>query len=96
MQSDDLTLWAIIAVVGGLTLFVKGFLELKFKRIIQNIPTSKINTGAIGTNVEIKAKIISEKDKLVTSPISGVPCVFYSIQIQKMKRSKKQNSLANY
>jgi len=90
MQSDDLTLWAIIAVVGGLTLFVKGFLELKFKRIIQNIPTSKINTGAIGTNVEIKAKIISEKDKLVTSPISGVPCVFYSIQIQKLKRSKNR------
>ena len=90
MQSDDLTLWAIIAMVGGLTLFVKGFRELKFKRIIQNIPTSKINTGAIGTNVEIKAKIISEKDKLVTSPISGVPCVFYSIQIQKLKRSKNR------
>jgi len=78
----------MMAVGGGLYFFVQGFRELKFKRIVQNIPTSKINTGAIGTNVEIKAKIISEKDKLVTSPISNVPCVFYSVEIQKLKRTK--------
>lgn len=85
------TLWAAMAIGGGLYFFVQGFRDLKFKRIIQNIPTSKINTGAVGTNVEIKAHIISEKDKRVNSPISGVPCVFYSIEIQKLKRSKNSN-----
>ncbi len=86
--SGDVTVLAALAVGGGLYFFVQGFRDLKFKRIIQNIPTSKINTGAVGTNVEIKAHIIPEKDKLVNSPISGVPCVFYSIEIQKLKRSK--------
>jgi hypothetical protein len=51
--------------------FIKGFKELKIKRTIQNIPTSKINTGAVGTDVEIKGNIIVEKDKLVTAPIFG-------------------------
>ena len=86
----DTTMWAVMAVGGGMYFFVQGFNQLKFKRIVQNIPTSKINTGAVGTNVEIKARIISEKDKLVTSPISSVPCVFYSIEIQKLKRSKNR------
>ena len=86
--SGNVTIWAALAVGVGLYFFAQGFRDLKFKRIIQNIPISKINTGAVGTNVEIKAKIISENDKLVNSPISGVPCVFYSIEIQKLKRSK--------
>ena len=65
MQSNgDLTLWAIMAVVGGLTLFVKGFRELKFKRIVQNTPTCKINTGAVGTNVEIKARVADAEEVL--------------------------------
>jgi len=38
-----------------------------------------------------EALIISEKDKLVTSPISGVLCVFYSVEIQKLKRSKNSS-----
>jgi len=86
--SGGVTVLAALAVGGGLYFFFQGFRELKLKRIIQNIPTSKINTGAIGTNVEIKAQIVTEKDQLVNSPISGLPCVFYSIEIQKLKRSK--------
>ena len=63
----------IIALIGlgiGIYFFFAGFKELKSKRILQNIPTSKINTGAVGTNVEVTGRIVCEKDQIVQAPIS--------------------------
>ena len=79
---------AAIGVVIGVVWFIKGFKELKTKRTIQDIPTSKINTGAVGTNVEIKGNILVEQDKMVTAPISGQQCAIYHIEIQKEMRRK--------
>jgi len=67
----------------GVYLFFKGFREIKYKRIIQDIPTSKINTGAVGTNVEIHGFVTAQRDQLVTAPLSGKTCVLYKIEIQK-------------
>ncbi len=81
----------IIALIGlslGIYFFFAGFKELKSKRIIQNIPTSKISTGAIGTNVEVTGRIVCEKDQIVNAPISGRPCAFYSIEIQRWERNR--------
>jgi hypothetical protein len=81
----------IIALIGlglGVYFFFAGFRELKSKRIIQNIPTSKINTGAVGTNVEVTGRIVCERDQIVHAPISGRPCAFYSIEIQRWKRNR--------
>jgi hypothetical protein len=81
----------IIALIGlglGIYFFFAGFKELKYKRILQNIPTSKINTGAVGTNVEVTGRIICEKDQIIQAPISGRPCAFYSIEIQRWKRNR--------
>jgi hypothetical protein len=91
----------IIALVGlgvGIYFFVAGFKELKSKRIIQNIPTSKINTGAVGTNVEVTGRIVCEKDNIVHAPISGRPCAFYSIEIQRWEKNRKhgRNSLGSH
>lgn len=85
----------IVALVGlglGIYFFIAGFKELKSKRIIQNIPTSKINTGAVGTNVEVTGRIICEKDQIVQAPISGRPCAFYSIEIQRWERNRSTRS----
>jgi hypothetical protein len=75
----------------GVVWFIKGFKELKTKRTIQNIPTSKIKTGAVGTDVEIKGNIIAEKDRMVVAPISGQQCVIYHIEIQ-VERRRKNNT----
>jgi hypothetical protein len=83
----------IIALIGlgvGIYFFFAGFKELKSKRIIQNIPTSKINTGAVGTNVEVTGRIVCEKDQIVSAPISGRPCAFYSIEIQRWERNRNR------
>jgi len=87
----------IIALIGlglGIYFFFAGFKELKSKRIIQNIPTSKINTGAVGTNVEVTGRIVCEKEQIVQAPISGRPCAFYSIEIQRWERNRSQRGIS--
>ena len=87
-SDGDLIMGAAIGAVMGVVWFLKGFKELKIKRTIQNIPTSKINTGAVGTDVEIKGNIIVEPDKILTAPISGQPCALYHMEIQEERRRK--------
>lgn len=87
-SDGDLVMGAAVGAVMGVVWFLKGFKELKIKRTIQNIPTSKINTGAVGTNVEIKGNIIAEKERMATTPISGKQCVIYHIEIQVERRRK--------
>jgi hypothetical protein len=45
----------------GVYLFFNGFRTLQSSRTIQNIPTSRISTGAVGTHVEIKGKILKDE-----------------------------------
>jgi hypothetical protein len=87
-NDGNLIIGAAIGAVMGVVWFIKGFKELKVKRTIQNIPTSKIKTGAVGTDVEIKGNIVTEKERLVTAPISGKQCIIYHIEIQVERRRK--------
>ena len=80
--------YAFVGVVAGIVSFITGFRELKVKRTIQNTPTCKINTGAIGTNVEVKGFILVEKEKLVTAPISRKQCALYNLEIQKGRQTR--------
>ncbi len=85
---ERLVIYAFAGAVAGIVSFITGFRELKVKRTIQNTPTCKINTGAIGTNVEVKGFILVEKEKLVTAPISRKQCALYNLEIQKYRRNQ--------
>ncbi|MDH5762118.1 MAG: E3 ubiquitin ligase family protein [Nitrospinota bacterium] len=87
-NEGDLIMGAAFGAVMGVVWFVRGFQELKIKRTIQNIPTSKINTGAVGTDVEIKGNILVEPDLLDMAPISGQSCALYHLEIQQERRRK--------
>ena len=92
LDSDEPLIWSALGVGVGVYLFFSGFRELKCKRIIQDIPTSKIATGAVGSNVEIAGHVVvREAGDLVTAPISGIPSVFYSLEIQKLVRQKNNS-----
>ena len=78
----SLPLSLLVGVLGAYW-FYQGFRELKVIRTLEDIPTCKINTGAVGTNVEIKGRIVCEKDKLITAPISGKTCVNYFLEIEQ-------------
>ncbi len=80
--------YGVVGAGLGLYWFLSGFRQLKSSRTIQNIPTSRIATGAVGANVEIKGKILRPNGQLLSGPISGRSCSFFSIEIQKLVRTK--------
>ncbi len=84
-------MWAGFGLGLGIYLFIQGFRELKSSRTIQNTPTSRIATGAVGTNVEINGRVMCDRDKWLTAPISGRNAVFYAIEIQELVRRKNSS-----
>ncbi|MCM8762188.1 MAG: E3 ubiquitin ligase family protein [Candidatus Omnitrophica bacterium] len=79
-------IWSIIGFFIGIYFFFTGFRKLWAKRLIQNIPTSKIRSIAMGL-VEING--IAIPDVLLTGPYTKVPCVFYHILVERLVRTQK-------
>ncbi len=79
----------------GVYWFFTGFRALQSSRIIQNIPTSRILTGAVGAYVEINGKILSNEKQVYRGPISNQICAFYSLKIQKLVQAKDHNYWKN-
>jgi len=76
--------WSIL--VFGLYIFYLGFRALNVKRIIENTPTSKIRSVAMGP-VEIFGKAVPKKTLL--SPILQKPCVYYNTIIRERRGTGK-------
>jgi hypothetical protein len=81
--------------IGGLFVFFKGFMTLRKKRIIENLPTSKVRGLAVGL-VELYGQAIPENtiktgveawDREVESPLSKKRCIYYRVTIEKFKKT---------
>lgn len=77
----------------GVYLFIKGFILWRRKRFIENIPTSKVRSLAMG-QVELYGKVVPSKDKnnkplLLKTPFSDLDCVYYSYKIQELRSTGK-------
>jgi hypothetical protein len=98
MRGTDLTfmndikarilIYSVIGVVAGIYLFFKGFFMLWKKRLIENVPTSKVRSLAMGL-VELQGTAIP--DVLLTGPYTKTPCVYYHIIIERLVRSKNSS-----
>ena len=82
----------------GIYSFFKGFKLLRRKRFIENIPTSKIRSLAMGL-VEIFGKVGICTDKKIASvalksPVNGASCVYYDIKVEEYRRSGKHSHWA--
>lgn len=88
-RPPDHTLFYLAAgILGGLGLFVYGWMLRQRKQLIESIPTSTIRSLALGL-VEISGHAQPE-ERLLSSPFSGVPCVFYSYAVEEQVGSGKQ------
>ena len=74
MADDRLFSYSAIGFFAGLFLFWKGFSWLKQKRLIENIPTSKIRSIAMGL-VEIYGEVVPTQEKILKSPFTNKDCV---------------------
>lgn len=73
----------------GVWLFFDGFKKLRRKRLIENIPTSKIRSMAMGL-VELQGKAGQWLYSL-KGPLTGRDCVFYKYLIERYERRGKNS-----
>jgi hypothetical protein len=81
-------IWPAIGVAGGVYLFVLGFKMLQRKRLILNMPTSRIRSASLGL-VEISGLAVGPYT--LAAPVTGVPCYFYRTQAWELRKSGKSN-----
>ena len=82
-------LYSTMGLVAGGYLFYKGFSWFRVKRLIQNTPTSKVRSIAIGI-VELYGKVLLEKNKLL-SPLENKACVYYNYTIEEYRSDGKRS-----
>ena len=73
----------------GVGAFFWGFMRLRRKRLIENIPTSTVRGLAMGL-VELSG--IAKRDKLLRSPLTYTECVMYRYLIERYRSSGKSGS----
>jgi hypothetical protein len=77
----------LCALVTGIGLFVGGFKWSEEKRLIENTPTSKVRSLAMGM-VEVFGEAVPAKGSLLKGPLSSKDCVYYKYEIQEQRKSK--------
>ncbi len=88
-SSDDPFVFFVMMLILGLTGFFRGFILLRKKRMIENIPTSSIHSMAMGT-VEISGSAQQYKS-ILSAPFTGNPCVYYKYKIEEERNSGKNS-----
>ncbi len=92
VSSNDPAIYAVFGAGAGVYLFYRGFRMLQRKRLIENTPTSKVRSAAIGL-VELSG--LANGPYTIPAPVSQLPCYFHRtvvwiyVQSGKNKRWKK-------
>ena len=85
--NTKLFMYGIIGFCVGIFFFIMGFVWLRRKRLIENTPTSKIRSVAMGL-VEIYGEIEAVPDKVYKTPFTDKDCVYYSYSVQEYRGGK--------
>ncbi len=77
----------LFSYIGGILLH-KGSYSLRTLRTIEDSPTVRIATGALGTNVEISGRAFSPPGQVLIAP-DGSPAVLYELKIERHRKQKR-------
>jgi len=86
--TSDLGFYCLLGIVVGIIVFYNGFRNLKLKRLIENIPTSKIRSLSMGF-AEVYGKAIKTFEMF--APFSNSECVFFQYLIEEYRGSGKHS-----
>ncbi|MGH7165917.1 MAG: GIDE domain-containing protein [Nitrospiraceae bacterium] len=86
-RPDDVFLWLVLGLVGGVGLFAYGFGLSRRKHLIESIPTSAVRSLAVGL-VEVFGTAEAEGPPLST-PFSQTPCVLYSYTVLEHRGTER-------
>lgn len=90
MQDSGLFPIGLFGLPIGILLFIHGFRKLSHKRLIENIPTSKIRSIALGL-VEIKGTANPIEGTVRPSPFTAKDCIYYSFRVEEYRRQGKNS-----
>lgn len=83
----DRALWVLVAGgAAGCVAFVRGLALWRRRRAIEDTPTARIRSLALG-RVEIAG--VARRKEPMLAPLSGVPCVWFRYQIEREARSSR-------
>lgn len=87
-ETDDFWLLAALALAAcGFGLF-RGFVALLRKRMVEDVPTSRIRSAAQGY-VELEGRCELMDGPAIIAPLSGLHCAWYQYAIQERRGSGK-------
>jgi hypothetical protein len=81
--------WAVMGVVFGPVLFLRGFRLLQRKRLIMDIPRSTIRGAALGP-VEISGKAVGPYT--LVAPLSQADCLYYRVAVHSNPKKDFSNT----
>jgi hypothetical protein len=85
-MSDNMFLvFGIVLFIVGIVLFVVGFVWFRQKRLIENTPTSKIRSLALGL-VEIFGDVVATGTMILKSPHNLKDCVYYRYLVERYEQ----------
>src|ERR1700683_1490869 len=90
-----LVFWAAVGAAAGIFLFVRGFIMLRFKRMIENTPASKIRSASMGL-VELSG--LAEGPQTMPAGITGEARFYYRAiawQLQESGRNRNWKKVAD-
>lgn len=91
MSSDGRIVgYAFAGLIAGGIWFFNAFTVFRQKKLIENTPTSKVRSIAMG-NVEAYGKVIPNKNDMVISPFSKKPCAYCRWTIEEYRREGKHS-----
>jgi len=82
--------WSLVLAFGlgaGVFLFVRGFSAWRHMRLVEDTPTSRIRSMALG-RVEVRGR--AEGKGPLEAPLTGRPCVWYRWRIEEEVNSNRQ------
>ena len=85
MSRLDLPFYATLSLCAGPWLFARGFSVLRTRRLIQNTPTARIRSMAMGL-VEINGTVGARS--ALAAPLSGRACAYWEVDISTRARSR--------
>jgi hypothetical protein len=85
LGNSQFAVWATFGVAIGLYFFYRGFRALQRKRLIENIPTSKIRSAALGL-VEVNGLACGTYTML--APVTAKSCYLYRTTVWTRRQGK--------
>lgn len=87
---SDAFFYSIAGLGAGIFFFFRGLLSLRDKRLVENMPTSKVRSLAMGL-VEIFGQVLPAERMVMKSPFSNRDCVYYRYTVEELRSSGKNS-----